>query len=118
MYGEACFSQKNMFRNRVNMDLILRAPVVHGVAICWLSGKKKLQGEHSVKKVIVFWDMKRLITIDFLEKGESVNSASIAHSYGKFRLMYWMTLVYVCVCVLPATLFYAIRTFYYNGYIV
>ena len=40
--------------------------------------KKKLWAQQSVKKVMltVLWDMKRLITIDFLEKGATENSGS------------------------------------------
>ena len=40
--------------------------------------KEKLQAPWSAKKVIltVFWGMKGPITIDFLEKGAVVNSAS------------------------------------------
>ena len=50
----------------------------------------------SVKGVIltVFWEMKESITIDFLEKGAIVNSASnhqILKQY--FTIFYWMTLV-------------------------
>ena len=40
--------------------------------------KKKFREQYSVKKVMltVFWDMKGLITIDFLEKVATVNNAS------------------------------------------
>ena len=43
---------------------------VNRVETHWLSGKRKFQVQQSVKKVrlIVFWDMKELITIDFFEK--------------------------------------------------
>ena len=44
-----------------------------------LSGKEKVPEQQSVNKVILtgfFWDMKGCITIDFLEKGEIVNSSS------------------------------------------
>ena len=45
---------------------------------CWFSSKEKVQVWQSIKKVmiIVFWDMKRLIIIDFLGKGAIANNAS------------------------------------------
>ena len=54
------------------------------------SVKKKFQAQCSVKKVIltVFSDMKRPITIDFLVKGETVDSA-----VGKIPFIYWMTFI-------------------------
>ena len=59
--------------------------------------KKKFRKQRSVKKVtlILFWDMKEPIAIDFLEKGLTVNSAvlPIANSLGKIHSIYWMTLV-------------------------
>ena len=57
--------------------------------VTWsLSGKKNssLSGNiltlYSVKKVmkIVFWDMTGPITFDFLEKGATINSTSVAKS--------------------------------------
>ena len=46
---------------------------------------KKFWAEQSVKKVMltVFWDMKGPITIDFLEKDATVNSAS----YSQLKLL-------------------------------
>ena len=40
--------------------------------------KKKFLAQQSVKKVMltVFWDIKESITIDILEKGATINSAS------------------------------------------
>ena len=37
--------------------------------------------------VKVFWDMKLLIIIDFLEKGEIINGTSHANSLGKIYLI-------------------------------
>ena len=39
----------------------------------------------------VFWDMQRTITIDFLEKGATVNSASFCQPFGKIHLIYLLT---------------------------
>ena len=51
---------------------------VDGVETHWLSGKKKFHAQQLTKNVMltVFWDLKGPITIDFLEKGTTVNSAS------------------------------------------
>ena len=40
----------------------------------WLSGKEKVPQYESLKKImlIVFWDMKERINIDFFEKGTTV----------------------------------------------
>ena len=45
---------------------------------CPWSGKKKFYAQQSEKKaiLIVFWDTKGSITIDFLEKGAMVDSAN------------------------------------------
>ena len=68
VYREACFSKKKLYKQ-----------AKYGFAIINLSQrecllKKKFWMQWSVKKVmlIVFWD----ITVDFLEKGATVNSAS------------------------------------------
>ena len=70
-----------MFTDGLNMDLPLRARVkkaVHEVEIQWLFSKKKFWSQWSIKKVRlpIFWDMKEPITIDFLEKGATVNIGS------------------------------------------
>ena len=77
VYGEAGFNQKNVYKL-----------VKHGFANMNLSKRQSVQWKHtdsplktvqrSVKKVMLtfYWDMKKFITIDFLEKGTTVNSAS------------------------------------------
>ena len=42
------------------------------------SVKKSFWAQWPVKKImlVIFWDMKRRITIDFFEKGATVNNAS------------------------------------------
>ena len=78
--GNACFCWK-MFTNGVNMGLPQPTWVrktVHGMEICWLSGKEKVPGAQSVKKVmlILFLDIKGPVSIDFLEKSATVYSSS------------------------------------------
>ena len=50
----------------------------HGVKTHWLSSKEKVPGVADSKEVMLtaFWNMKRPITIDFLEKVATINSAS------------------------------------------
>ena len=51
----------------------------HGVQTYWLPGKEKkkfLTQQLVNKMLIVFWGMKGPITINFLEKGATVNSTS------------------------------------------
>ena len=57
--------------------------------------KKIFQVQQSVKKVMltVFWDIKGPMTIDFLEKGATVNNTS---TLAKFTLFTEWTL---CMCV-------------------
>ena len=79
-YGKACFSQK-IFINGLKKGLPLRAWVeetVYRVETCWLSVKKEVPGAVGSKEVIltIFWDIKGPFTIDFLETGETINSAS------------------------------------------
>ena len=78
VYGEPCFSKKKKkkFTNEPNKW------VNHYKPMEWkhtdFLEKKKFQGQQSVKKVtlMVLWNMKRLITIDSLEKEATVNNAS------------------------------------------
>ena len=78
VYEETCFSQK-MFINELNVGLPLQAWVERQFMEWKHTGTLvKFWVQWSVKKVMltVFWDMKRLIPIDFLEKGETVISVS------------------------------------------
>ena len=78
-----------MFTNGINMSL----PRQTRVEIHWLSGKEKVPDTIFSKKKVtlrVFWDMKEVITIDFLPRSSPVNSEN---SLGKINLIYWMTLV-------------------------
>ena len=58
-----------------------------------LRKRKKFLVPQSVKKIMltVFWQMKGSMTIDFLIKGSSVNSAF----YCQIHLMYWIYLEYI-----------------------
>ena len=60
-----------------------------------LSQKEKNCAQSLVKKVMltVFWDIKGLISIDVLEKGATVNSASHSQQLRKFCQVYWITLI-------------------------
>ena len=63
------------------MDLQLRIWVenkVHEKEAHWLSGKEKVPGVAVNKEghAACFWDMKGPMTIDFLERGTTVNIAS------------------------------------------
>ena len=77
MYREAYFNEK-MFTKELNM-VFLRWPwikkTVHGVETLV---KEKFREQLSVKKVMlkVFWGKKRVIIIDFLEKGTTLSNAS------------------------------------------
>ena len=54
--------------------------------------------------LIVFWDMKEVITIDFIEKGATVNSALYCQLLmwnSSSLLNYWMTLIYKTVNLDP-----------------
>ena len=77
--GEAHFNKK-MFGNRLKMvchnELVSKRQSME-----WKhtdSQVKKFRALWSVKKIMLtaFWDMKGLITNDFLEKGETVNNVS------------------------------------------
>ena len=62
VYGEACFSQKNLYR-WAKHAFPVRAWIKKTVLVVethWLSGKKKFFACRSIKKVmrIIFWDMK------------------------------------------------------------
>ena len=85
MYGEAWFNKKN-FTNRLSMDSRQRVSVkkrVKGVETLCLSDNEKFRVQWSEKKVMLTV-MKSSITIDFIEKGATVNSAS--NSFPKFNL--------------------------------
>ena len=63
------------------MGLLLKAwaeKTVSGVETHWITCNEKVQGTAAVTKIMVtvFWDMKEPITVDFLEKGATVNSSS------------------------------------------
>ena len=61
---------KEMFTNGINKVLLPQTKVektIHGVEIQLLSGQEKTLGA-------VFWNMKRLIKINFLEKYATANS--------------------------------------------
>ena len=81
LYTKKHVSVQKMLTNGLNMGLPLRARVkktVHGVETHWLSGKEKVLGAAVSKEShagTVFYDMKCL-SIDFLEEGATVNSAS------------------------------------------
>ena len=103
-YGKACFNHK-LLTKRLNICLPLWAWVkktIHGVETYSLI-MKKFQLPQSVKKVMltVFWEMKGPATIDFLQKGITVNSTSNCELLSQIHFIYWMTLlyIYVCVCV-------------------
>ena len=66
-----------MFINGLNTNLPLQAELkrpVHGVGTHKLSGKEKVPGTAVNKED--HGDMKRSVTIDFLEKSAIINSAS------------------------------------------
>ena len=79
-----------MFRNELNMSLQLRTQVD-----CLV--KKKLQVCWLVKMMMltVSKDMKKLITIDFLEKIQLWTVLPINNSSGKIHHIYWMTHIYI-----------------------
>ena len=41
----------------------------------------------------IFWEEKRTISIDFLDKSLNVNDASYSQLLGKIHIIYWMNLV-------------------------
>ena len=70
-----------MFTNGQNMRLPLEAQdekIVLEMEEQCMSGKEKVPGVAVSKKVnlTVLWEMEGPITIDFLEKGATINSAS------------------------------------------
>ena len=81
MYTENHVLIKKMFTNGLNIGLPFRAWVKKWF-MEWkhtdFPVKKRLLAQQSVKKVMmtVFWDMKELPIINFLEKGATVNSVS------------------------------------------
>ena len=80
VYGKACFSQK-VFTSRLNMVCHFMPDLKRQFMERKHTDsplKKIFHVQQSVKKVMltVFLDMRDPITIDFLEKGETVNSAS------------------------------------------
>ena len=82
VFQEARSRKKNIFINVLNMRLALQAWIektVHEVETHWQSGKEKVPGAAVSKKQVmltVFRDMKRPMTIDFLEKDVTLNGAS------------------------------------------
>ena len=83
VYGEACFSfsllkkKKKRFTNRLNANSLLQAwviEIIHRVETHTI--KEKFQAQQSVKMLTFFSVMKGTITIYFLEKGATINSAS------------------------------------------
>ena len=72
MYGEACFSQK----------IFTKEPETKRQTMKWKHTdyplKKRFQTQRGAKKVMltVFCNMKGPMTIDFVEKGATLNSAS------------------------------------------
>ena len=80
VYGEACFSLK-IFTNGLNMDFSSRALIqktVHKVETQWVSGKEKVPGAAVSQErwTNCFFNKKGTISIDFLEKGTTINSVS------------------------------------------
>ena len=81
LYGEKCFCQKTI-KNGLNKGFSHNESELKRQSMLRkhtdFFGKKKFRAQQSVKKVMltVFWDMKGPITIDFLEKGATVNNAS------------------------------------------
>ena len=63
----------------------------------WLLGKGKFLGTAFSKKlmVTVFWDMKGPITVDFLEKGATVNSTTNCQLIDKTHGNYSMFVIAV-----------------------
>ena len=82
--------KKKIFINGLNMGLLLWAwveNIVHKVKHTDSSVKEKLQVQWSVKKVMLtmFWDKKGPIII--------------ANFFAKILLVYWITLVCMCVYI-------------------
>ena len=90
-----------MFTNMLNMVLPLRGWIekaVHGLET-HSSVKKKFQAQLLVKKekLTIVNDMKVTITIDFFWQRYNCKQYFYCQLLGKIHLIYWITLIYICV---------------------
>ena len=73
---------KKILTNELNMGLPLQVwvkKIAHGVETYGISRKEKFQALQSVKKVMLTSGAWKNPSLDFLEKGANVNSASYCH---------------------------------------
>ena len=79
-YREACLSKNKKKKAKLGfaIKIFSRKTVQDSGNTFGSSVNKKFRAQQSIKEVmlIVFWDMKQLITIDFLEKSATVNCTS------------------------------------------
>ena len=93
VYGEACFRKKYVYKWAKHGFTTVSSSqsIIHGIEILWHSGKEKVLGTVVNKEGhadAVLWDMKGPITIDFFEKGATIDDL------GSIYLIHWMTRTY------------------------
>ena len=102
VYGEVCVSQKKVYKGAKRGFVTTSSGRKDMLRKHWFP-EKKFRLQLSVKKVmlIVFWNMKALMTIDFHEKGATANSAFRCQFPWQYLSLFikWSTCIYIGIYI-------------------